>query len=229
MRVSERGDNPWDEVVLQGEDVIGTERAVVCLCPQMRAGTGVDELHRDAQDRARLAQASFHDIARGRSLANRPHVTSSPASLPLELRAMTRRYEKRERPVTISSDNPSASDVMSALPPLYLNGSTATQKPSSGRVPDVLDPARTGATCGRWSSTRQRDLSRQIATFIGDVTRGLDALTRILLQAAPNQAREVGRQIAAQFGDERRRVTQDRRRQFGRRRTREGTFTAAIW
>ena len=75
VRVSERGDNPWDEVVLQGEDVIGTERAVVCLCPQMRAGTGVDELHRDAQDRARLAQASFHYITRGQYLANRPHVT----------------------------------------------------------------------------------------------------------------------------------------------------------
>ena len=85
---------------------------------------------------------------------------------------------------------------------------------------------RTGSTCGRWSSTRRRHLSREVAAFIGDITRGLDALTRILLQAASNQAREVGRQIAAQVGDERRRVAQDRRRQFGRRRTREGTFTA---
>ena len=139
---------------------------------------------------------------------------------------MTRRYEKRDKPVTISSANPSASDVRSPLLPLYLNGSTATQKPSSVTRARRARPTRTGSTRGRWSSTRQRHLSREVAAFIGDITRGLDALTRILLQAASNQAREVGRQIAAQFGDERRRVAQDRRRQFGRRRTREGTFTA---
>jgi hypothetical protein len=46
---------------------------------------------------------------------------------------MTLRYEKRERPVTISSVSPSASAVSSELLPLYLNGNTATQKPSSSR------------------------------------------------------------------------------------------------
>ena len=47
---------------------------------------------------------------------------------------MTRRYEKRERPVTISSVSPSANAARSALVPVDLKGSTATQKPSSARA-----------------------------------------------------------------------------------------------
>src|ERR1035438_5447630 len=64
-------------------------------------------------------------------------VRTSPDSLEyfaVEPRAITRRYEKRERPVMTSSDNPSASAFSSALAPAYLNGSTATQKPSSARA-----------------------------------------------------------------------------------------------
>src|SRR5271157_64311 len=61
----------------------------------------------------------------------------SPDSLEyfaVEPRAITRRYEKRESPVTISSDRPSARDFSSALAPAHLNGNTATQNPSSARV-----------------------------------------------------------------------------------------------
>src|ERR1022692_2632968 len=61
----------------------------------------------------------------------------SPDSLEyfaVEPRANTRRYEKRERPVITSSDRPSARALSSALAPAYLNGNTATQKPSSARV-----------------------------------------------------------------------------------------------
>ena len=58
-------------------------------------------------------------------------------------RAITRRYEKRARPVTISSVSPSASASTSAVPPRHLNGSTATQKPSSDRV--APEPAGTAA------------------------------------------------------------------------------------
>ncbi len=36
--------------------------------------------------------------------------------------------------MTMSAVSPSASAVRSALPPLYLKGSTATQKPSSARA-----------------------------------------------------------------------------------------------
>ena len=49
VRVSERGDDPRDELVLQGEDVLRTERTIVCLSPEMGTGTGVDELHRNPQ------------------------------------------------------------------------------------------------------------------------------------------------------------------------------------
>src|SRR5580704_16299932 len=54
--------------------------------------------------------------------------------LAVDPRAMTRKYENRERPVTTSSDKPSASAFRSLLDPVYLNGSTATQKPSSART-----------------------------------------------------------------------------------------------
>src|SRR5438034_973560 len=47
---------------------------------------------------------------------------------------MTLRYEKRERPVTMSSDKPSAKALRSAFAPTYLNGKTATQNPSSRRA-----------------------------------------------------------------------------------------------
>src|ERR1017187_9774776 len=66
----------------------------------------------------------------------------SPDSLEyfaVDPRAITRRYEKRDRPVTISSDSPSARAFNSTLVPAYLNGSTATQKPSLVRLsPDAV-------------------------------------------------------------------------------------------
>src|ERR1022692_1680160 len=61
----------------------------------------------------------------------------SPDSLEyfaVEPRANTRRYEKRERPVITSSDRPPAKALSPALAPAYLNGNTATQKPSSARA-----------------------------------------------------------------------------------------------
>jgi hypothetical protein len=55
---------------------------------------------------------------------------------------MTRKYENFDMFVTMSSVNPSARAARSALEPTYLNGSTATQKPSSARVlPEAVAPA----------------------------------------------------------------------------------------
>src|SRR5882672_11743474 len=65
----------------------------------------------------------------------------------VELRAMTLRYENRSRPLTISSDNPSANAATSGLAPLYLNGSTATQNPCSARDAPELASA-TGCQAG---------------------------------------------------------------------------------
>src|SRR5688500_19881181 len=52
----------------------------------------------------------------------------------VELRAMTRRHENRERAATMSSESPSVSASRSGLLPRYLKGNTATQNPSSMRV-----------------------------------------------------------------------------------------------
>ena len=46
---------------------------------------------------------------------------------------MTLRYENRDRPVTMSSANPSANAASAGLTLLYLNESTATQNPCSAR------------------------------------------------------------------------------------------------
>jgi len=50
-------------------------------------------------------------------------------------------YENRNIPVTMSSVSPSARAVRSAFPPPYLNGSTATQNPSSARAAPESDAA----------------------------------------------------------------------------------------
>ena len=51
----------------------------------------------------------------------------------------------------------------------------------------------------------------------GEIARGLESLSLVLLQAAPDGAGEVGRQIGPRGGDRRHRVAQDRREQVGRR------------
>src|SRR6266436_8176425 len=101
-------------------------------------------------------------------------VRMSPDSLEyfaVEPRAITRRYEKRERPVKTSSLNPSANALNSALPPLYLKGSTATQKPSSVRV--ELESALTTAREVDLEMGGAGCLSCQIAQFVADIARRL--------------------------------------------------------
>src|SRR4030095_7216030 len=66
---------------------------------------------------------------------------ASPVKRRVDVRAITRRYEKRDKPVTISSERPSANASRSAFEPRYLNGSMATQNPSSVRA----DPESMGA------------------------------------------------------------------------------------
>ncbi len=63
--VGDRGDDPGDEVVLEREDLARVERAIVVLRPEMGARGRVNELHRDAQLRARLPEAPLHHVARG--------------------------------------------------------------------------------------------------------------------------------------------------------------------
>src|SRR5271155_5340172 len=105
----------------------------------------------------------------------------------VELREITLRYEKRESPVTISSDRPSASAVRSALAPLYLNGSTATQNPSSER--SAPEPsAAVGCVpvdVGAGGGSARRAMSR----ISLPISRGLDAIARLFFQASTDDAR----------------------------------------
>ena len=91
------------------------------------------------RDRGAWPRRSPRTSCRGSSFAKRR----------VELRAITLRQEKRDRPVTMSAKSPSARAVRSALLPVYLNGSIATQKPSSARAtPESAaeDRARSAAT-----------------------------------------------------------------------------------
>ena len=62
--VGDGGDDPRHEVVLQLEDGVRAEGALVVLGPEMSAGDGVHELHGEAQLRSRLPQVAFHHVAR---------------------------------------------------------------------------------------------------------------------------------------------------------------------
>ena len=58
------GYDAWDKIILQIEDRVGSERALIRLRPQMGCRNCVRELYRQAQLTARLPQATFHHIAR---------------------------------------------------------------------------------------------------------------------------------------------------------------------
>src|ERR1700761_7159653 len=57
--------------------------------------------------------------------------------------------------------------------------------------------------------------SREIAKFVTDVARGLHAVARIFLEAAADEAGEIGRKIGAQLGDGRLIVAEDGGGEFG--------------
>ena len=75
--VGDRGDDPGNEIVLQLEDRVGVEGAVVGLRPQVGAGACVHQLNGDAQCRARLANAALHHVAGSSSWPTER--TSSPS------------------------------------------------------------------------------------------------------------------------------------------------------
>ncbi len=63
------------DLVLQVENVF--QRAVVAVGPQMRPGRGLDQLRRDAHPVARLAHASFQDIAHAELTPDLSHIDGS--------------------------------------------------------------------------------------------------------------------------------------------------------
>ena len=69
--------------------------------------------------------------------------------------AITGGYEKRDSQVAISSVSPSPRAVRSALPPVYLNGRTATQKLflGAGRAGVfVINSHAAGICCFTWQA-----------------------------------------------------------------------------
>src|ERR1700686_2570507 len=68
--------DPRDDFVQQRKDFIWVKGAIKSLGPKMGARARVHQLHRDAQQRTRLAQTPLHHVARAKFLADRSHVDS---------------------------------------------------------------------------------------------------------------------------------------------------------
>ena len=194
-----------------------TKSAFIVLRPQMGAGS----LHRQVVPRHAAPPRLDGDClpSRGERPVPCPRGRNRLPGSPDSARSSRVRSPADRRsatsPVTMSSDSPSASAARSALLPLYLKGSTATQKPSSARrrsrrrAPHVEAGGVAAASFGR--------LPRQIAKFVADVARCLHAVARIFFQTAPDDARQIGGQIGANVGDRRRSIPQNRGDQLGRR------------
>jgi hypothetical protein len=74
IHVGHCANDTLSNLVLQLEDIRHLQIAIEDLGPKMRAGVSVHQLHSYAQLFSRLAQASFHDVARAQFVADSPHV-----------------------------------------------------------------------------------------------------------------------------------------------------------
>ena len=72
--VSDRGNDPRDDVILQGKYVFRRQGTIVGVRPEMSTGNRVHELHRDAQPGPCVAKAPFHHVARAQFPARRPDI-----------------------------------------------------------------------------------------------------------------------------------------------------------
>jgi hypothetical protein len=113
------------------------KRAIVGFRPEAGAGSGVHELHGHANLGSRLPDAAFHHVARAQFL------TAAHVHCPGIARGRTARNNAKIGEFRQTGDNVVGEAVGQrrkiGIAPLYLNGSTATQKPSSAR-----DGARVG-------------------------------------------------------------------------------------
>src|ERR1051326_2730038 len=64
MDISDCGDNSRNKIILQSKNVFRAEGSVVSLSPKMCSCTCIHELNGYTQHGGRLAQTSFHNIAR---------------------------------------------------------------------------------------------------------------------------------------------------------------------
>ncbi len=75
--VGNSGNDARNEIVLQLEESIRAERALVILGPKMGARDAIHKLDGQAQLRTCLAQAAFHHVARAEFVAGGANIDSA--------------------------------------------------------------------------------------------------------------------------------------------------------
>ena len=225
VRVRDSRDDAGNEIVLQLEDHLGTEGAVVGLRPQMCARARVHQLHRDAQHGARLPQRSLHHVPRAELLADRPHIG--------RLVRVAHRRTARDHS-EVGEARQAGHDLLGQ--PLRQGrelgvGAAVLERQHGDPEPFVgARSARVGldhrTRLGLRRARRHRRVDRHTAQAVGQVARRREAVRGALLQAALDHAAQGLRQVGPRLTDRRRRVAQDRRGQFGRRRAVERPLSA---
>ena len=95
--IGDRGDDARDEIVLQIEDRLGSESALIRLRPEMRSGDRVRQLHRQAQFSSCLTQAAFHHIACAELFADGADISRFAGILRCRTRARSRADRKNAK------------------------------------------------------------------------------------------------------------------------------------
>ena len=183
----------------------------------------IDELDGEAQLGPRLAQAAFHHIARTEFLACGPYVHCLPGIA---------RSGAPGDDAKIGESRQAGDDVL---------GEPFGQRCEFGVSAAVLEwkhsnPEsflganrsrlfRCHCTRRRCRSQLLRRMLRQIAKLVADVACRLHSVTRVLFQAAPDDAGQIARQIGTNVGDGRCRIPQNRGDQLGGRISIEGPLS----
>ena len=132
-------------LILQLKDVL--KCSVISVCPQMRAGSCINQLTRYPDRLPDFRTLPSRTYRTPKSRATCLISTALPLNVKLEFRAMTNSCLFRERAVMISSTMPSAKYSCSGSPLMFWNGSTAMDG-LSGRA-RVVDDFGREAACTR--------------------------------------------------------------------------------
>src|SRR5262252_8298937 len=73
--VGHGGDNPRDQLIVQGENFVGAKGTLESFRPKVSAGHCIDQLHSQANRISRLADAAFHHIASAKFLADKANIS----------------------------------------------------------------------------------------------------------------------------------------------------------
>ena len=174
-------------------------------------------MHRHANFSSRLPDAAFHHIAGAQFLRGRAHIDRALRVL----RGRSARHNAQVGELRHVRDNVISQTVSQR----GKVGVSSAVFEGQHRDPEAFIGAD-GAGVGRGYSARGgslcrryflKGMSRQVAEFVAHVARSLQAMTRILLQTAPNDAGQIAGQIRTHVGNRRWSIAQNRRDQLGRR------------